>query len=259
MDFRRIDKNTVQCILSEEEMNAYGFKVEDFFSDQQKSREFLEHIVERAEEEVGYQAKSGMVSMQIMKMPNNDLAITFSDRDKEEGFQSVLQQFQQLANMLDGSKNLPRERGVDEDAEDDDDAWVRELAASTELDDELRERAEQLEAESKRLKREKKFILAPKAYHFSSYTALEQFIAAIEVDRPINSSVYWEEADDSYYMLVKKGRLKMDDYHLLCQRLSEFSVLFSAKPYVEEYCREHFKCVIPKQAIRVLKKIETGE
>ena len=71
MDFRRIDKNTVQCILSEEEMNAYGFRIEDFFSNQEKAREFLEHLVERAEEEIGYEAHSGMVSMQIMKMPDN--------------------------------------------------------------------------------------------------------------------------------------------------------------------------------------------
>ena len=51
MDFRRIDKNTVQCILSEEEMSAYGFRIEDFFSNQEKAREFLEHLVERAEED----------------------------------------------------------------------------------------------------------------------------------------------------------------------------------------------------------------
>ena len=77
MDFRRIDKNTVQCILSEEEMNAYGFRIEDFFSNQEKAREFLEHLVERAEEEIGYEAHSGMVSMQIMKMPDNGIVITF--------------------------------------------------------------------------------------------------------------------------------------------------------------------------------------
>lgn len=38
MDFRRIDKNTVQCILSEEEMSAYGFRIEDFFSNQEKAK-----------------------------------------------------------------------------------------------------------------------------------------------------------------------------------------------------------------------------
>ena len=52
MDFQRIDKNTVQCRMTEEEMNEYGFEIEDFFTNQEKSRAFLEQIVERAEEEV---------------------------------------------------------------------------------------------------------------------------------------------------------------------------------------------------------------
>ena len=39
MNFRRIDKNTVQCRMSEEEMEEYGFKIEDFFTDQDKARE----------------------------------------------------------------------------------------------------------------------------------------------------------------------------------------------------------------------------
>ena len=86
MDFRRIDKNTVQCILSEEEMSAYGFRIEDFFSNQEKAREFLEHLVERAEEEIGYEAHSGMVSMQIMKLPDNGIVITLSERDNSADF-----------------------------------------------------------------------------------------------------------------------------------------------------------------------------
>ena len=47
MNFRRIDKNTVQCRMSEEEMEEYGFKIEDFFTDQDKTREFLEQLVEQ--------------------------------------------------------------------------------------------------------------------------------------------------------------------------------------------------------------------
>ena len=40
MDFRKIDDNTVQCRMTEEEMNEYGLQIEDFFTDQEKSRDF---------------------------------------------------------------------------------------------------------------------------------------------------------------------------------------------------------------------------
>lgn len=40
-------------------MNSYGFAIEDFFTNQERSREFLESIVEKAEEEIGYEIESG--------------------------------------------------------------------------------------------------------------------------------------------------------------------------------------------------------
>ena len=80
MEFQRIDKNTIQCRMTEEEMNEYGFEIEDFFSpNQEKSREFLEQIVERAEEEIGYEIEGGLVSMQLMRMPDNSISFIFSD------------------------------------------------------------------------------------------------------------------------------------------------------------------------------------
>ena len=99
MDFRRIDKNTVQCRMTEEEMQEYGFQIEDFFTDQDKARDFLEELVERAEEEVGYEAEGGMVSMQLMRMPDNSLTITFSDRNPDS-LQNMLYHIQQMAEMI---------------------------------------------------------------------------------------------------------------------------------------------------------------
>lgn len=58
--------------------------------------------MERAEEEIGYEAHSGMVSMQIMKLPDNGIVITLSERDNSaDGFQNMLQNIhQQLASIL---------------------------------------------------------------------------------------------------------------------------------------------------------------
>jgi hypothetical protein len=68
-----------------------------------------------------------------------------------------------------------------------------------------------------------------------------------------------DSQEDSYYLLLKKGRLKREEYVQLCERLDEFATLYSFKPYVEQFCEEHFERFIPKQAIRILKQIETGK
>ena len=248
MDFRRIDKNTVQCILTEEEMHAYGFEIEDLFSDQKKSRDFLEQIVERAEEEVGYQSKGGMISMQIMKMPNNDLAITFSEKNHEEGFLNVLQQLHQLAGLLD--PELAGQLHNEKDTADLDDLSTQEAQLA---DSDGTQPMKELER-----RKERKISNSPKLFRFASLHDLEQFVAAIELQKPITSTVYKDENDNSYYLLLKKGRLKREEYELLCQRISEFAVLVSEQTYVEQFCKEHFTMFVPRQAIRILKNIETG-
>lgn len=255
MDFRKIDNNTVQCIVSEEEMNAYGFQVEDFFSDQEKSRDFLEQLVERAEEEVGYESKGGMVSMQIMKMPNNDLAITFSERDPGESFQNILQHLhQQLTGLL--SPDSMEQLHSDSYGEDED---LEEAVSSEHIVTEEEYAAHMKEVEKRKRNKEKKRLAAPRVYHFESLPVLERFAASVVLEKPIPSIVYKDTNDDSFYLLVKKGKLKMEEYLLLCQQISEFAMLAYSQPMVEQYCREHFEVFIPKQAIRILKMIETGQ
>ena len=81
MQFRRLDENTVRCILSQEDMEARGLEFEDFFTDKDKTKNFLADIVRQAQEEVGYEASSESVAMQVMPLPDNRLALTFSEKN----------------------------------------------------------------------------------------------------------------------------------------------------------------------------------
>lgn len=253
MDFRRIDENTVQCILSEDEMNAYGFQIEDFFSDQERARKFLEHLVERAEEEVGYETQSGMVSMQMMKMSNNDLVITLSERDPNEGFQNMLQHIhQQLASLIDPEVAERLHSSHEEDFETEAAAEMEKVTDQQAYEEHVRE------IEQKKRQKERQRLTAPRVFRFESLRTLEQFAASIALDKPINSAVFSDYNDGGYYLLLKKGKLRLEEYQMLCEELGEFATLCTSQPYAEQYCKEHFETFIPKQAIKVLRKIETG-
>ncbi len=252
MDFRRIDKNTVQCILSEEEMNAYGFRIEDFFSDQDKAREFLEHLVELAEEEIGYEAHSGMVSMQIMKMPDNGILITLSERDNStDGFQNMLQHIhQQLASLIDPELEEKLAEGLPDS----------EMAADMEEVQDAEELQELFrEAEKRKHNKEIKQLSEPRIFMFESLRELERFAAAFAMEKPVNSAVYYEPDKDNYYLLLKKGKLTLEEYGLLCNRLREYADFCMIQSYAEQFCKEHFEKFIPKHALRILKNIETGK
>ena len=204
MDFRRIDKNTVQCILSEEEMSAYGFRIEDFFSNQEKAREFLEHLVERAEEEIGYEAHSGMVSMQIMKLPDNGIVITLSERDNSaDGFQNMLQNIhQQLASILgpEAADQLMEQEGE----------AAMEMAANIENAEDTEQGAKYTDADDTYAgerglrKTNTKLLAAPRVLRFESLRPLEKLAGALNMSKPVSSSVYFDPDNDHYYLVVKR-------------------------------------------------------
>lgn len=264
MDFQRIDKNTVQCRMTEEEMNEYGFEIEDFFTNQEKSREFLEQIVERAEEEVGYEVESGMISMQLMRMPDNSLTITFSDRG-EDGLQSMLHHIQNLAGMIDESSISTIMEGLNQELRNVQEGSDNELHTSDREglpdfgDTPPKERRAAYQKHLKEIEKiknekEKKIIAASKIFKFSSLRDLESFAATVVYEKPVSSRLYKDEEANDYYLLVKKGKLKFDEYKQLCQRLSEYAVLCSQRPYFEQHCKEHFECIIPKHALKILKE-----
>lgn len=251
MEFERIGKNTVQCHMTVEEMNDYGLRIEDFFTNQEKSRNFLEQLVERAEEEIGYEVETGMISMQLMRLPDDSLVITFSDRG-EDGLHNMLNQLQNLAGMLDEST-----------AESIVDAMSRELGASSEeevySEEELQEvddteRTYPKRRNEKQQEKRRKSTVSSKVYRFEGLSVLENFACALHMEKNISSRLYKNAAGGEWYLLVKKGKLKLEEFQTICQQLSEYGSLCTKQPFMEQYCKEHYDCVIGKQALRVIKE-----
>mgnify|MGYP003079709871 FL=1 len=219
MNFRRIDKNTVQCRMSEEEMEEYGFKIEDFFTDQDKAREFLEQLVERAEEEVGYEVEGGVVSMQLMRMPDNSLIITFSDQSPE-GMNNMLNQIRHLAGSIDDETAEAIVEGLKngEIPDVDDQAAIHtsenmDLFQKKNTVDADKENYQKHMKDLAKIRRdkEKSLISSAKVYSFDNLDGLEQFAADFYTKKNINSKLFRDQNSGTYYLLIKKGKLKMSN------------------------------------------------
>lgn len=260
MEFERIGRNTVQCRMTPQEMDEYGLKIEDFLTDQEKVRGFLESLVERAEEEVGYEAEGGMVSMQLMRLPDDSLLITFSDRGED----SIHSMINQIQNMVDVMGN-----GETEDVED----LLDQMSASAELQpDMIEEQADTSkkkessskknsqyekhlkEVEKKRQEKLRQEMAAARVFCFARLNDVENFAQSLEMVKNIPSKLYKDKNTDKWYLLVKKGKLKLEEYDAMCQQVLEFGTLCSKQPYVEQYCKEHYSCIIGKQAIKAVKE-----
>ena len=92
MRFKRINMDTVRCIVSETELIENGLQMDDFLQNDGKTEDFLRKIVSMAEEEVGFKVQGGPLSVQVAVLPEHLLALTFSERP-DSNILNILQNY----------------------------------------------------------------------------------------------------------------------------------------------------------------------
>lgn len=251
MEFQRIGKNTIQCHMTMEEMSEYGLGIEDLFTNQDKSRDFLEQLVERAEEEVGYEVEGGMVSMQLMRMPDDSLVITFSDKG-DEGIQGMLNQIQNLVGMMDEgtADSLIEAMAMEEAGASEEGISVSDFIQDLQEKVDYQKRAAGKPAQRKARKRPN----TARLFCFPSLSAVEDFAVTVQLEKNIPSRLYKDEARGKWYLFLKKGKLRQEEYQTLCQRVTEYAGNATNQPFAEQFCKEHFRLIIGKQALKTLRE-----
>lgn len=227
MEFFRIDENTVRCIVTEEDMREYDVEIEDFLRNRNKVQEFLHTIVERASDEVGYEPKDGLLAMQIMMLPKNRLAITFSE--KEESDDDIGELIQQIAGAT-----IEQSSSVKE--------WYEE--------DEVAK-----EKPKTKMKKKDAPVSPIQIFCFATLKDFEQFCGILSDKLTIKSSLYKDEKKKVFYAVIEKGRLSKVNFGHICRMATEYGTFVSDKQERKAYMEEHMSCVIKSRAIKGIKKM----
>ncbi len=219
-------------------MEEMGMEMEDFFTDRKKSREFLEHLVEMAAEEVDFHSSGSMLAMQVMPLPDKSLAITFSD-NQNEGLQGVLESIKDIAGMLgDNPDLLPPE-------------LQEALQESMEAAEQMAEKTAQKPTENvteKNKKTEKNKMIC--IFCFDNLDSISDYAGSFGEETGIKSSVY--KTEEGYYLVMEKGKMSKKEFRSMCERAIEFGRYESQSLKRLSVLKEHHTCVIRKKALDVL-------
>ncbi len=221
MKFKKINHNTIRCVLSQEDMEENDIGLEDFFTNnREKIQRLLENIMEEAKREIGYESDGAVVSMQLMPLPNNKLAITISgtqEKDFNEMLGNVKDMIQNMQNELVGRD------GVQQDITSDNSAEVLEIPSQS-----------------------------SSIYCFQNLERTMHFCEeAQSFSKNINSALY-RDADGVYYMLIAKGRGSYMNYDRVCMVANEFGEIVGESQLFAAHMEEHFEKMIAKKAIEQL-------
>lgn len=224
MKFKRINMDTVRCIVTEDELNENGLEIEDFMHNDGRTEEFLRKIISMAEEEVGFKVQGGPLSVQVAVLPEPEhtLALTFS----EHADQNILELLQSLKSAV---ENMAKDKGTQHKS------------------DESKEIDTLVDGSDRRL-----YIL-----RFENLANIIRYAHSIVLEEPVVSSVYKleERGASGYYLVIERNGLGDKEICRVISASVEFMDKASSEPVKAAYLEEHGKCILAKDALEQLQKL----
>ncbi|MCH5249392.1 MAG: adaptor protein MecA [Lachnospiraceae bacterium] len=218
MKYKKINEATIQCIISEEDMEEYGLTIADIFERNEKGEGFLRDVVERAHDEVGYRLKGDNIAMQITPIRDEGLVITFSDAGIA-GFQNMLEHIKEVLSGIDSESMRDAIRALAEN----------DIPQKNNLEDTCR------------------------IFIFSSLNHVMRYCVSIPPNLTIRSHLYKER--EYYYLVIEKNRLSKKNFNKISAQAVEFAGLIVPTEEKLIYLGEHGECMIKDRAVSRMRQI----
>lgn len=222
MEYKRIDENTIRCIITEEDMENFGLDLDEFLTHSKKSDEFLRYIVEEARDELGYQTEHGVVSMRLEVLEDGRISLTFGSGNEKQMQELMLKHLRELT-----------EKQV-----------VREIERALER---KKEELQKQSADAEELRD------AFRIYQFASLKDVMSYCRAIGLKQPIRSHLYKEK--EQYYLIVERYRISDYHFNLLTAVAFDYSKVTAGGDALYSHLKEHGELLLENRAIGILRKI----
>lgn len=215
MTFKRINDTTVNCIITPEDLNANGIKLEDLFERKEEAVKFIRGIIAHAARSENLDLSSESVSMRITVLPDQSVSLTISeDPVAAEEMQKALKDLQSLS-----------EKALQEDAGQ--------------------------EQKQKEISPDKVRYLF-RFFSMHNVIACGKFLSA---GSEMKTDLLKDEEFGDYYLLVGKTEESGPDFERRVLSSNEFGTLITSNESYISFIREHTKCIIENNAVELLAQL----
>ena len=287
MEFKRINKDTITCIITEDDMDEQGIKLEDLFEKKKEAMDFLHEVMRKAEEEVDYKPSGAFMPLQITVLPDHSISLTLTenasasfgeilknltekagikipknvledlgdsaDEERIDRLNDYLKSLKQLTNSV---KNIMEESGITP-LEKGETVPVN----SNETPQNAKNKADRISTGAP-VKREnkadsKQSDLQRLQFHeyiftFDDLRTLIYFSSRIPNDLRIFSALYKDPKEKKYYLDLVRNDEDPKVFASLFTMAYEFGHFEASNTHVIAHIKERFECIISEDAVNKL-------
>ena len=105
MEFSRMGKHTIKCVITEEEIFFFFYTLDEIMSNGERTQEFMNNIFDLAEQEFQTKFDMGIKTVRADFLPDHTLSLTFSEHPAGNGM------MEHLKDIVNGLLNsIPSEK-----------------------------------------------------------------------------------------------------------------------------------------------------
>jgi len=280
MEFKRINKDTVTCIITEDDMDEQGIKLEDLFEKKKEAMDFLHDVMRKAQEEVDYKPTGSFMPMQITVLPDHSISLTLSenasasfgeilknltekagitipknvledigDSENEDRINRLNEYLKSLKQLTNSVKNIMEESNTSDNRNKISINQNASAATNKEKADKISNRATKVNKDKERLK------FHEYVFTFGDINTVIEFCKKAPRDLKISSSLYKNEKDGLYYLDLKRLDEEPKVFASLFTMAYEFGHFQASNQHVIAHIRESYDLLIGDRAISSLAEV----
>lgn len=250
MKIRRINDNTISCIITPEDLREKGFRLDDLFERKKEAVEFIRATVLEAARQENFNLEGELTTMRVSVMPDRSLNLMITREDSKDG---AMREIHRIAKSIfesmkakaaaDGEEG--QDSGEDMDAPD---SLVKALlsdAASEENGN-----GESVSADSE----------SADSYMFSFYSIRDAMdCCRVFADSgPLESSLYYLQEDETYFLILRRTKQTPAGFAKNVLSANEFGELVTSREQFISYVTEHGVCIAKEHAVEMFMDVMPG-
>lgn len=250
MTIKRINENTLSCIITPEDLHANGFKIDDFFERKKEAVDFIRSTVAQAAISENFDLAGELTTMRISVLPDHSLSLLITRETTKEGaadevrkiahsiFESIAARVRdkKAENDSDEAQGTPKEPS--------DDLMKALLSGGSP------EESNDSESEGKA---DEPAFSPGNSFMFSFYSMRDAMdcCRVFSDAGPVESSLYYLQEDDTYFLIVRRTDRTPAGFEQKVLAANEFGELVTSQEQYIAFVTEHGICVAPEHAVEM--------
>ncbi len=293
MEFKRINKDTVTCIITEDDMDEQGIKLEDLFEKKKEAMDFLHDVMRKAQEEVDYKPTGSFMPMQITVLPDHSISLTLSenasasfgeilrnltdkagikipknvledigdsvDEDRINRLNDYLKSLKQFTNSV---KNIMEDNNLDNNKDKSGKISINANASvdkTKKIADRISNGASRKtaisDADKKKANDNNRLKFHEYVFSFDNIRTVIEFCRKAPTDLKITSSLYKNQADGKYFLDLMRAEEDPKVFASLFTMAYEFGHFQATNKHTIAFIKESYDCLVKDCAIPSLAKV----